>query len=196
MLDEFRVAPPGGFPDHPHRGFETVTYMMEGELIHEDFKGHKGHLKGGDLQWMTAGRGIIHSELLHGTTTARGLQQELESSQVTHVSPEEGIQIKVIAGEIYGARSSVVTRTPTTYIDVKLKKGKKIEHSIPANYTAFIYTLQGTALYGGNQHASEAQHTLVLDNHQGESTVVPVVSTSDDCHFVIIGGLPIGEHRA
>ncbi|KAJ6873760.1 hypothetical protein NC651_032568 [Populus alba x Populus x berolinensis] len=74
MLDEFSVSPPAGFPDHPHRGFETVTYMLQGSITHQDFAGHKGTIHTGDVQWMTAGRGIIHSEMPAGEGAQTGLQ--------------------------------------------------------------------------------------------------------------------------
>ncbi|KAJ6850118.1 pirin-like protein [Iris pallida] len=74
MLDEFSVSAPAGFPDHPHRGFETVTYMLEGAFTHQDFSGHRGTIRAGDLQWMTAGRGIIHSEMPAGEGVQKGLQ--------------------------------------------------------------------------------------------------------------------------
>ncbi|KAI9467716.1 RmlC-like cupin domain-containing protein [Zychaea mexicana] len=207
MLDEFDVKAPGGFPDHPHRGFETVTYMLEGEFLHEDFKGHKGRIGPGDLQWMSAARGIMHSEIPATNSRAHGLQlwvnlaskdkmaepsyQEYPASQVTHVSPEEGVQIKVIAGESHGAKSPVMTRTPTMFIDVKLAKGKSIEQAIPKEYAGFIYTISGSGLFGSEKHKSDAHHTLVLDENGG--TTVPVESLSDDCHFVIIAGQPIRE---
>ncbi|KAI0526960.1 hypothetical protein KFK09_002556 [Dendrobium nobile] len=78
VLDEFSVATPAGFPDHPHRGFETVTYMLEGAIKHEDFEGHVGILRTGDLQWMTAGRGIVHSEMPLGSGISKGLQLQRE----------------------------------------------------------------------------------------------------------------------
>ncbi|CAO3670108.1 unnamed protein product [Rhizopus stolonifer] len=206
MLDEFDVRAPGGFPDHPHRGFETVTYMLEGEFLHEDFKGHKGHLRAGDLQWMSAAKGIVHAEIPANHQRAHGLQlwvnlgkkdklaepnyQEFPSEKVVLVSPEEGIDIKVIAGESYGVKSPVMTRTPTMFIDVKLKKGKTVQQMIPENYAGFIYTIAGTARFGADQHVSEAHHTLVLD--QGGDHV-QVESLSDDCHFVVIAGQPIKE---
>ncbi|CAO3669817.1 unnamed protein product [Rhizopus stolonifer] len=206
MLDEFDVRAPGGFPDHPHRGFETVTYMLEGEFLHEDFKGHKGHLRAGDLQWMSAAKGIVHAEIPANHQRAHGLQlwvnlgkkdklaepnyQEFPSEKVVLVSPEEGIDIKVIAGESYRVKSPVMTRTPTMFIDVKLKKGKTVQQMIPENYAGFIYTIAGTARFGADQHVSEAHHTLVLD--QGGDHV-QVESLSDDCHFVVIAGQPIKE---
>ncbi|KAI9278289.1 RmlC-like cupin domain-containing protein [Phascolomyces articulosus] len=207
MLDEFDVKAPAGFPDHPHRGFETVTYMLEGEFLHEDFKGHKGRIGPGDLQWMSAARGIVHSEIPATNSRAHGLQlwvnlsskdkmaepnyQEYPASKVTRVSPEEGIDIKVIAGESYGAKSPVMTRTPTMYIDVKLAKGKTMEQVIPKEYVGFIYTISGTAMFGADKQKAEAHHTLVMDENGG--TFIPVESLSDDCHFVIIAGKPIRE---
>ncbi|KAF7722290.1 hypothetical protein EC973_003474 [Apophysomyces ossiformis] len=207
MLDEFDVSAPAGFPDHPHRGFETVTYVLEGEFLHEDFKGHKGKIGPGDLQWMSAARGIVHAEMPANEGRGHGLQlwvnlsakdkmaeptyQEFPKEKVVHVSPETGIDIKVIAGESYGAKSPVLTRTPTMFIDIKLKKGKKVEQVIPKEFTGFIYTLSGTALFGSEQHKSDAHHTLVLSDNGG--TVIPVESLSDDCHFVVIAGKPIKE---
>ncbi|KAI8647756.1 RmlC-like cupin domain-containing protein [Parasitella parasitica] len=207
MLDEFDVRAPGGFPDHPHRGFETVTYMLEGEFLHEDFKGHKGKIGPGDLQWMSAAKGIVHAEIPASNSRAHGLQlwvnlssknklaepnyQEFPKEQVVQVTPEEGVTIKVIAGESYGVKSPVMTRTPTMFIDIKLKKGKKIEQVIPKNYAGFIYTIAGSAIFGGTKHSSEAHHTLVLSANEGD--YIPVESTSDDCHFVVIAGEPINE---
>ncbi|KAI8977012.1 RmlC-like cupin domain-containing protein [Mycotypha africana] len=207
MLDEFDVHAPGGFPDHPHRGFETVTYMLDGEFLHEDFKGHKGHLGPGDLQWMSAAKGILHAEIPASNKPSHGLQlwvnlaskdkmsepnyQEYPKEKIVEVVPEEGVNIKVIAGESYGTKSPVMTRTPTMFIDVRLKKGKKMEQVIPPHYAGFIYTLAGSALFGGDKHASEAHHTLVLSQNKGD--YIPVESTSDDCHFVVIAGQPIGE---
>ncbi|CAO0792032.1 unnamed protein product [Mucor circinelloides] len=207
MLDEFDVHAPGGFPDHPHRGFETVTYMLEGEFLHEDFKGHKGRIGPGDLQWMSAARGIVHTEIPATKDRAHGLQlwvnlsskdklaepnyQELPKEKVAHVSPEPGVEIKVIAGTSNGTHSPVITRTPTMFIDVKMKKGKHMEQEIPPNYAGFIYTIEGSAKFGGTEHLSEAHHTLVLDNNQGD--FIPVESVSDDTHFVIIAGQPINE---
>ncbi|KAI8380892.1 RmlC-like cupin domain-containing protein [Radiomyces spectabilis] len=207
MLDEFDVKAPAGFPDHPHRGFETVTYMLEGEFMHEDFKGHKGRIGPGDLQWMSAAKGIVHAEIPANDSRAHGLQlwvnlaakdkmaepnyQELPKEKVVHVSPEPGVDVNVIAGESHGAQSPVLTRTPTMFIDVKMRKGKTFEQQIPTDYAGFIYTISGSANFGGSKHISEAHHTLVLSENQGDH--IPVESLSDDCHFVIIAGRPIRE---
>ncbi|KAI8093499.1 RmlC-like cupin domain-containing protein [Halteromyces radiatus] len=209
MLDEFDVEPPAGFPLHPHRGFETVTYLLDGKFQHEDFKGHRGLLTPGCLQWMTAGRGIVHAELpVKGQTErAHGLQlwvnlaskdkmiepsyQEFPADKVVSVSPTPGLDIKVIAGESYGTKSPVFTRTPTMFIDVKMaKKGLTMEQSIPADFRGFIYTLEGKASFGGSKHVADAHHTLVLSD---EGTTIPVEALSDNCHFVIIAGRPLNE---
>ncbi|CAI8037982.1 Pirin-like protein [Geodia barretti] len=121
MLDEFKVTKPAGFPDHPHRGFETVTYMLKGSFKHEDFCGHRGTINPGDLQWMTAGRGIVHAEMPASQGENIGLQlwinlsqrdkmvepqyQELLESEIPHVSGE-GVHVAVIAGNSYGASVS------------------------------------------------------------------------------------------
>ncbi|GAB5587844.1 RNA pol II transcription cofactor [Umbelopsis nana] len=207
MLDEFYVTPPNGFKEHPHRGFETVTYMLTGEFWHEDFKGHKGRIGPGDLQWMSAAKGIVHAEMPAAEGVAHGLQlwvnlsskdkmsepnyQEYLAKDIKTVSPEEGVDIRVIAGESYGVHSPVMTRNPTMYLDISLKKGKKVEQVIPKSYTGFIYTLTGTAMFGGDKHKSEPHHTLVLSDNGG--TYIPVESMSDDCRFVVIAGEPIKE---
>ncbi|KAI9308418.1 RmlC-like cupin domain-containing protein [Cunninghamella echinulata] len=208
MLDEFDMNNPGAaFLDHPHRGFETVTFMKEGEFEHEDFKGNKGRLGPGDLQWMTAGRGIVHAEVpIQGTKRVHGLQlwvnlgkkdkliepsyQEFPKEKVVRIHPKEGLEIGVIAGQSYGAQSPVFTRTPTMFIDVKMKKGVTMDQNIPEDYRGFIYTLNGKASFGETKHIAEAHHTLVLSDH---GNTIPIESLSDDCEFVIIAGLPHNE---
>ncbi|XP_038839118.1 pirin-like, partial [Salvelinus namaycush] len=119
MLDEFKVKKPSGFPDHPHRGFETVTYVLKGVSAHEDFCGHAGLLKPGDLQWMTAGRGVVHAEMPVSEEPVQGLQlwvnlrredkmvepqyQELKDSQVPKPS-REGVTVAVISGQALGVQ--------------------------------------------------------------------------------------------
>ncbi|KAK9269228.1 hypothetical protein L1049_000998 [Liquidambar formosana] len=127
VLDEFSVSAPSGFPDHPHRGFETVTYMLQGAVTHEDFEGHKGTIGAGDLQWMTAGRGIVHSEMPAAQGIQKGLQlwinlssnnkmiepryQEILSKDIAEAT-KDGIKVRVIAGEALGTQSPIYTRTP------------------------------------------------------------------------------------
>ncbi|ORZ14961.1 pirin-like protein [Lobosporangium transversale] len=208
MLDEFNVDKNGGFPDHPHRGFETVTYMLEGQFQHEDFAGHKGTIGPGDLQWMTAGRGIVHSEMpVKSQTRAHGLQlwinlpkehkmcepqyQELLDGQIPRANPQEGVVVKVIAGESHGVKSKVYTRTPTMYLDFKMDKNKAVEQSIPANYTGFIYTLKGTIYVGDKEFKGEAHHTLTFSEDGAET--VKITTKDEDAHFVLIAGEPLKE---
>eukprot|EP01018_Ginkgo_biloba_P006270 Gb_37035 [translate_table: standard] len=216
LLDEFSVSPPAGFPDHPHRvhrdrvfcsGFETVTYMLEGAFTHQDFAGHKGTIKAGDLQWMTAGRGIIHCEMPAGKGPQRGLQlwvnlsskdkmiepkyQELEGRDIPKVE-KDGVMASVIAGEALGIKSPVHTRIPTMYLDFTLKPQAVLNQHIPENWNAFVYVLEGEATFGDpNSPAIDAHHTLVLGNGNGLS--VWNKSINNSCRFVVIGGQPLNE---
>ncbi|XP_053562052.1 pirin isoform X1 [Bombina bombina] len=208
LFDEFKGGKPAGFPDHPHRGFETVSYLLEGgSMAHEDFCGHVGRLNPGDLQWMTAGRGIVHAEMPCTDEPAHGLQlwvnlrstdkmippqyQELKSSEIPKPS-KDGVTVAVISGESMGIKSKVYTRTPTLYLDFKLKKGAKHTQEIPKGWTAFIYTLSGFVYVGPPeaQQKIEAHHTAVLDD--GEHARF---ENKDEelSHFVLVAGEPIKE---
>ncbi|XP_045595984.1 pirin [Procambarus clarkii] len=207
LLDEFRVRQPAGFPDHPHRGFETVTYMLKGSFHHQDFCGHSGVIRKGDLQWMTAGRGVVHSEMPASDGDNIGLQlwinlpasqkmiepvyQELLASQVPSAT-SGGTTVKVIAGESMGVESPVRTRTPVYYLDFQQEPGAKFTQEVPRDWNAFIYVLTGTISVVVDEEESESgpHHTLVLS--QGDS--VKVCNTGPDtAHFVLIAGQPIGE---
>lgn len=207
MLDEAMVQRPGGFPTHPHRGFETVTYQLKGTFCHEDFLGNKGILNEGDLQWMTAGRGILHSELPYDANPAVGLQlwvnlprklkmcepayQELKASQVPHKS-ENGVHVKVIAGESMGVKSPVYTRTPTMYLDFKLDPQASFTQPIPAGWNAFIYIVNGSGKFGpvGKQVEVLEKHTILF----GAGDAISFQNhKSNLLHFVLIAGQPLNE---
>ncbi|KAK1274407.1 hypothetical protein QJS04_geneDACA022686 [Acorus gramineus] len=206
LLDEFSVTSPAGFPDHPHRGFETVTYMLQGAVKHEDFEGHKGTIKAGDLQWMTAGRGIVHSEMPAGEGTQKGLQlwvnlssknkmiepkyQELQSNDITFVS-RDGVEVRVIAGESMGAQSPVYTRTPTMYLDFTLSPSAHVRQSIDPTWNAFVYILEGEAVVGVEGSCPMGPHNVLLLGH-GDGLEVWNRSTRS-VRFVLIGGEPLGE---
>ncbi|KAF9121096.1 hypothetical protein BGX30_002781 [Mortierella sp. GBA39] len=208
MLDEFDSDPTGGFPDHPHRGFETVTYMIEGQVQHEDFAGHKGTIGPGDLQWMTAGRGIVHSEIpvktearIHGLQLWINLPkehkmcepqyQELRDAQIPRATPQDGVVVKVIAGESYGVKSQVYTRTPTMYLDFRMDKNKTVTQTIPTTFTGFIYMLKGKAYIGDKEFEGNAHHTLTLSEDGAET--VKIETKDEDAHFVFIAGEPLKE---
>ncbi|XP_038139119.1 pirin [Cyprinodon tularosa] len=207
MLDEFKVSKPAGFPDHPHRGFETVTYVLEGITAHEDFCGHSGRLKPGDLQWMTAGQGVVHAEMPVSEEPVVGLQlwvnlrkqekmvkpayQELKSSEIPKPS-QGGVTVAVISGEALGAKSKVYTRTPTLYLDFKLQTGAIHVQPVPSGWTSFIYTLSGTIHVGPGEDLQQVEphHTVVF----GDGDCVRFENKgSEISHFVLIAGEPINE---
>jgi quercetin 2,3-dioxygenase len=165
LLDEFKNDNPGdyaaGFPDHPHRGFETVTYMMAGAFTHRDSKGNEGHLTAGSVQWMTAGKGIIHSEMPEQTDgLAWGYQlwlnlpakykmiepkyQDLASEKLPTFQ-KGGVKAKVLAGEYGGMRSPGKSFIPFTYLDVQLEQGSEFSLPVPPDQNAFLYVLEGKA---------------------------------------------------
>ncbi|XP_076943467.1 pirin-like protein [Bidens hawaiensis] len=206
MLDEFSVSPPAGFPDHPHRGFETVTYMLEGAVNHQDFVGHKGTIRAGDVQWMTAGRGIIHSEMPAGPGAQKGLQlwvnlsskdkmvepnyQELLSDDIKRVEKDR-VKVNIIAGESMGVNSSVYTRTPTMFLDFTLNPGAQMHQPVPESWNSFVYVLEGEGVFGSTSSSPiSAHHVLVLSHGDGLSVWN---NGSEPLRFVLIGGQPINE---
>ncbi|XP_071509962.1 pirin-like [Diadema antillarum] len=207
MLDEFKVAAPAGFPDHPHRGFETVTYVLSGSALHEDFAGHTGVMYPGDLQWMTAGRGIVHCEMPNGDATGHGLQlwinlakefkmvepeyQEHQAKDIP-VAKRDGITVKVIAGESLGLKAKVRTRTSTAYLDFTFEKGAHLKQPVTKGFTAFVYVLSGKALFGSGADKQEGSphHTLVLSD--GDYLEIEN-KEAELCHFVLISGKPLKE---
>ncbi|KAG6501453.1 pirin-like protein [Zingiber officinale] len=206
MLDEFTVSAPAGFPDHPHRGFETVTYMLKGAFTHQDFAGHEGTIRAGDLQWMTAGRGIVHSEMPAADGENQGLQlwinlsskdkmmepryQELQSQEISRVE-KDGVDVRIIAGESFGVRSPVYTQTPTMFLDFTLQPGAEIHQRIPESWNAFVYIVDGEGLFGDPSAAPAASHhVLVLGDGDGLS----VWNRSErPLRFALIGGQPLKE---
>lgn len=205
MLDEFTVGAPAGFPDHPHRGFETVTYMLptsKGAFRHEDFAGNKGQIGAGDLQWMTAGKGILHSEMPVDENEAHGLQlwinlkkadkmcdpqyQEHEGKDVPHTT-KDGVTAIVIAGEALGVKSKVRTRTPCHYIHFIMEAKSTLTHPVPEGFTSFCYVLDGEGTFGGTK--SKAHHTLALSTKGNSITI----TTEKGVGFVLLAAQPIGE---
>jgi hypothetical protein len=207
LLDEFSVTAPAGFPDHPHRGFETVTYMLQGAVTHEDFGGHKGTIGVGDLQWMTAGRGIVHSEMPAAQGTQKGLQlwinlsakhkmiepryQEVMSQDIAEAC-HDGIKVKIIAGESFGVKSSVFTRTPSMYLDFILKPGSHLQQPIPITWNAFVYVVEGEGVFSNPKSSPVTAHNLVLLGFGGDG-LHAWNKSSKVLRFVLIGGEPLGE---
>ena len=208
MLDHFSVPYGAGFPDHPHRGQETVTYMLDGAFQHEDFVGHAGRIETGDLQWMTAGKGIMHSEMpvkQPGNKPNVGLQlwvdlpekyklsdpryQELRDADIPRAKPDDKVEIKVISGDSFGVKSPVQTLVGVWYLDVKIAPGGKVEQKLPENWTTFIYTLTGRPSIAGKE--VEPFHTVVLST-SGDGVSVENNGT-EETRFVIISGEPLDQ---
>jgi quercetin 2,3-dioxygenase len=180
LIDEMGpvVYGPGeavGAPDHPHRGFETVTYLLDGEFDHEDSKGHRGRLSSGDVQWMTAGSGLVHSEVpserlrreggrLHGFQIWVNLParqkmtppryQEIPSSRIPEAKSSDGLaMVRVIAGHALGVRAVIETHTPITYQDWRVQPGASIEQPIDADQNAVAYVFEGALRIAGSKVA-------------------------------------------
>ncbi|XP_044945931.1 pirin-like protein [Hordeum vulgare subsp. vulgare] len=206
LLDEFSVSKPAGFPDHPHRGFETVTYMLDGAFTHQDFSGRKGTIRTGDVQWMTAGRGIVHSEMPASDGVHKGLQlwinlaskdkmikpryQELESKDISQAE-KDGVAVRIIAGEAFWVRSPVYTRTPTMYMDFTMQPGSQFHQPIPEGWNAFVYIIEGEGVFGkeGAAPASE-HHCLVLGAGDG---LIVWNRSGAPLRFVLAAGQPLNE---
>lgn len=180
--------------------------MLQGAFTHQDFAGHKGTIKTGDVQWMTAGRGIVHSEMPAGDGVQKGLQlwinlsskdkmiepryQELESKDISR-GERDGVEARVVAGEALGAASPVYTRTPTMYVDFTMRPGSRLHQPVPEGWNAFVYVVDGEGVFGRDKAApTAAHHCLVLGPGDGLS----VWNRSDrPLRFVLVAGKPLGE---
>ena len=211
LLDEFGSDQAadylGGFPDHPHRGFETVTYMLEGAMLHRDYLGNEGHLRAGDVQWMTAAHGIIHSEmpeqengLLHGFQLWINLPakekmkpphyQEFAAAKIPHIALAEGGYIKIIAGG-YGEISGPVTGVTTQplYFDVLLSPKQQLDIPTPAQHTVLVYVYQGELAIGASNDILKAGQLGQLQN--GDSIQLSTQDQSARC--LVLAALPLKE---
>ena len=214
MLDEFATDEAsdyiGGFPDHPHRGFETVTYMLDGRMLHQDHMGNSGDLGPGDVQWMTAGRGVIHSEMpqqtegrMHGFQLWINLPSDEKmcppayrdipspSMPVVDLLDGSGI-VKVIAGTYSNGLDPVsgplqgMTTAPLM-LDVHMGAHGQFLETITAGHTAFVYVYEGEAMVGDERIS--ARHLAVL----GVGAQVQVNSLASDTRFLMLAAAPIGE---
>lgn len=207
-----------GFPNHPHRGFETVTYLLEGKFEHKDSQGHAGTISAGDVQWMTAGSGVIHSEMpekefskkggkLHGFQLWVNLPkknkmmnpryQEINSPKIPTGTTENGnVIVKVIAGESVGAKAVIDTITPIMYLHLKLKPGSKILQSVPEEYNVFAYVIQGSGLFkqSNNSNKMIERGNLVIFDRDGKEVYIQAAKDSKiPLELLLIGGIPIKE---
>ncbi|MEE9266836.1 MAG: pirin family protein [Gammaproteobacteria bacterium] len=216
LLDEFRSDQPGdyiaGFPDHPHRGFETVTYLLAGRMRHEDNQGHAGVIEAGGIQWMTAGRGIVHSEmpeqedgLLWGFQLWVNLPadekwvtpgyQEFPAAEIPTEERDAGAVVRVIAGETAEGTAGPVTGVSTQplYLDVTLGAGGVLAEPLPKSHNAFLYAFEGAvnvvAAKGDSDSKIEAGQLAVL----GAGERVHMVGDAASNRFLLVAGKQLNE---
>lgn len=210
MLDHFTVGKDAGFPDHPHRGQETITYLLSGGVDHEDFAGHKGTIGPGDLQFMTAGRGIMHAEMPHNNPDGSpnvGIQlwvdlpkklkmcepryRDLRAQEIPIASADGGrATIKVISGKSHGIDSvKDLAYTPVWILDITLKPGGRINQILPIGWNAFAYTLEGTTTF--NKKRVPQYHNVEFVQ-EGDS-VQASNESDEESRFLIIAGQPLDQ---
>jgi redox-sensitive bicupin YhaK (pirin superfamily) len=200
-----------GAPDHPHRGFETVTYILEGEMQHEDSAGHRGVLGPGDVQWMTAGAGIIHSEtptprLLDQGGRAHGFQiwvnlparlkmtqpryQELPAARIPGGKSEDGLaRVRVVAGEALGVRAAIETHTPIVYQDWSLDDGADVTLPLGEDHRALVYVFEGAIALGDDAQVAKSGQLAIL----GGGDAVRFRGVAGGGRALLLAGVPIGE---
>jgi hypothetical protein len=210
LLDEFGSDKPGdyiaGFPSHPHRGFETVTYMLDGRMRHKDNHGNEGLLTPGSVQWMTAGRGIVHSEMPEQEEgLMRGFQlwvnlpakdkmtapqyQEFSADRIPEAQPSEGVRVKVIAGRVGDVVGPVSQpATDPTYLDIALEPGKSFEHAVSRDHNAFVYVYQGVVHVDGEDVVPKGD-LLVF----GPGDAIRVTAGSAAVRLILVAGRPLNE---
>ncbi len=206
MLDHFAIPPGAGFPDHPHRGQETITYLLQGAVDHEDFAGNSGTIEAGDLQFMTAGRGIMHAEMPRQNPDGSpniGMQlwvdlpqklkkcepryRDLRASEIPKIELDDGkVSIKVISGQSHGTDSvKELAYTPVWIFDVTMKPGGKVTQPLPEGWNAFAYTLAGSVTFGvGKNQTTVGQYHNVVFEQKGNSVVAEVAENAkEDAQF-------------
>jgi quercetin 2,3-dioxygenase len=218
MLDEFGTDKAedyiAGFPDHPHRGFETVTYMLDGRMRHRDNHGNEGVLVPGSVQWMTAGRGLVHSEMPEQQEgRMRGFQlwlnlpardkmtepryQEFGPERIPVAHPAPGVSARVIAGNVAGIAGPIrQPATDPTYLDLAIEPGARFSAPLPADYAAFLYVFEGAMRVGEGPEADTVRtHELAVlgEGAQIELTGVSAGADGKSARAILVAGRPLRE---
>jgi redox-sensitive bicupin YhaK (pirin superfamily) len=210
MLDEFRSDDPNdyaaGFPDHPHRGFETITYMIAGRFRHKDNKGHEGLLETGGAQWMTAGRGIVHSEMPEQKEgLAAGFQlwlnlpardkmcepsyRDLQAEDIPRVDLGGGAEARVLAGRVGDVTGPIDGRdTEPVYVDVVLPAGTSATIPVPKGHHGFVYPFEGESIVAGGKTLVRGELGVLAD---GDSVVLEAKGGAT--RALVVAGKPLGE---
>ena len=215
LLDLFESGQPNdyiaGFPDHPHRGFETVTYMLAGKMRHKDNAGNEGVISANGVQWMTAGKGIVHSEMPEQESgLLKGFQlwvnlpkthkmtepayQEFAANNLAMEYGDDGSEIRVISGTTNkGTKGPVVnTHITPTYMDISLPAGTNFEQSLPKIDNAFIFVIEGSVLVGNSGQELQQNHLGILS----KGDAVTITASSENNNFLLISGKPLNEDVA
>jgi quercetin 2,3-dioxygenase len=204
-----------GFPAHPHRGFVTVTYMLEGRFEHKDSQGNSGRLGPGDVQWMTAGSGLVHSEMpekefsknggrLHGFQLWINLRktekwikpdyQDVPSAKIPIVrTPDGKVSIKVIAGNYLDTKAVINTLTPILYLHFTLQPGAEVVQSLPKNYNAFVYVIGGNGLFGGDKTIVGEKNLIVFNNDGEHISISESENARSPLDVLLVAGVPLNE---
>jgi quercetin 2,3-dioxygenase len=216
MLDHFNVGPGAGFPDHPHRGQETITYILQGAADHEDFAGNKGTIEAGDLQFMTAGRGIMHAEMPRQNPDGSaniGMQlwvdlpeklkmvepryRDLRASEIPSIDVDDGkVHIKVISGQSHGVDSvKELAYTPVWIFDIEIKPGGKVTQRLPESWNVFAYTLSGTTSFGvgDDQTAVGQYHNVVFEQNGNSVTAEVAADAKENGRVFLVAGQPLDQ---
>jgi redox-sensitive bicupin YhaK (pirin superfamily) len=194
---------PGTFGDHPHRGFETVTFVLEGEIEHRDNMGGHGVLKVGDAQWMTAGRGVVHSEEA-GRDGAHSLQlwlnlprtlkmtapryQDLRGTEMP-VRSVDGARLRVFSGTSGDVTGPAQNHVPVTMVEIRAEPGATVRQELPPTYNAFLYVIEGSGRFGRERTPAQAGQVVWFTPEQGEV----VIEADSAMHAVLYAGEPVRE---
>jgi hypothetical protein len=218
LLDEMGPSDLGpgeakGAPDHPHRGFETVTYLLSGAMQHKDSQGNQGKLTPGDVQWMTAGSGVVHSEMPEPSFAAKGGRmhgfqlwvnlpardkmtrpryQEIPGPGIPVAKSDDGkVTVRVIAGEALGKTAVIETRTPIFYLDCALEPGASLTQPALPEYNVFAFVYEGRGTFGSNARAAR-RHQAVIFANDGDAVRLEAVADAS-LRTLLIGGVPLNE---
>ncbi len=211
---EYRPGEAVGAPDHPHRGFETVTYLLEGDWEHEDSAGNRGHIGPGDVQWMTAGAGVVHSELPSERIRAKGGRvhgfqiwvnlprrdkmmapryQEIPSSRLPERTSDDGLaRVRLLAGEALGGKAVIETRTPVLLHDWTLSPGAQVEVPVPADFQVFGYVFGGAVRAGPERREIRDGQAALFGAGDAIRLGVPA-EAKEPARLLLLGGVPLGE---
>jgi len=220
LLDEMGPMEVGpgeakGAPDHPHRGFETVTYLLSGEMEHRDSRGHAGRLRPGDVQWMTAGAGVVHSEMpsrefqraggrMHGFQLWVNLPrvekmtqpryQEIPRERIPKAMSVDGlVTVSVIAGEALGQKAVIKTHVPIMYLHYALKPGGVVKQPVPSDYNGFAYTVEGSGLFGEEREKAGDGQMVMFASDGDAVRIENPASANETLDVLLIAGVPLNE---